>query len=211
MDAGSTGLSSGFVLAALIAAVLLLERIGGLDQVSRRLFQVALAVAIAFATIAATTAFVRTPEYPAEEQSSSTFDSQSEEQEQLEFFEKVNNRGATRMMIHFAVGVVALVAGVYATRRWPTVALGALLGGVLLIIFGGARGGGSDDFNPLTAYFAAASGAINATVGQRSQSVDIVSFVVFLGGALGLLALGLLEWDEPRPATAVEPPAEAAP
>lgn len=216
---GANGLGSGFVLAVLIAAVLVVERIGGIDQLSRRLFQVALAVAIAFAAIAGTTAFIRAPEYEEADSSFSSssdedFDEQQEdeEEEQREFFEKLANRSATRTMIHFAVGVVALVAGVAALRRWPTTALAAMLGGALLVIFGGVRGGSADDLNPLTAYFAAYSDAVGATLGQRSMTVGVVNFVVMLAGALGLLALGLLQWDEPRRASgATEPPAEMVP
>jgi hypothetical protein len=71
------GLQSGLVLAAIVVAVLFADRLGGSDQLVRRIFQLALAASIAFAVIAGTTAGIRPPQYPDNASGSSSSSSSS--------------------------------------------------------------------------------------------------------------------------------------
>lgn len=204
MDIGAS-LQSGFVLAAIVAAVLVARHLGGGDEIARRFYQIIVAAAIAFAVVGGTTAFIRPPEY---EESSFSDDFEDEDEEQLEFFEEAAGRAAVRAMVHYAAGIIAVGVSLALLRRMPTIGLGVLLSGVLLVLFGGAVGGGSDSADPLSAYFAAFGGLL-AAFGRPSQVVDIAHFAVLAVGALALLAVGVLQWEQPEPASVPEtaPPA----
>lgn len=216
-SAGSGNLQSGFVLAIVLAAFFFAERLGGSDQLAKRAFQVGLGVVLAFAVIAGTTAFVRTPSAPASllESSFSTSDSSSSPQS-LENAKDYNrdaaNHESARDMIHAGAGVLLLVAGLAALKRWPATSLAGALGGLLLILFGGVRAPapGSDQTG-LNAFFSLYSSLVGGVFGGPSRGVEIAHFVVLAGAAVVLLAFGLMRWDarsEPPPTIAPEGSAE---
>ena len=201
---GSGSLQSGFVLAALVAAVLFVERLGGADELVRRLFQVSLAAAIAFAVISGTGATIRPPDYPDNSSGlsgSSSSSSSSENKEQRAFFEDLANRNAAVTSIHFGLGVAALIAGILLLRRRATIALAFALGGLLLVLFGGvASSSDSSNSNPLTALFSVYAGALGGVIGKGSIVADCARFGVFAGGVVVLTLFGLWKWDT-APAT----------
>jgi hypothetical protein len=225
---GSANLQSGFVLAAIIAAFLFADRLGGSDQLARRVYQVALGVTIAFLAISATAAFLRQPDVPkglesssfSESSSSSSSDSGSpsfsdgggsstsdgRQQEQKDFLHDVADRNAQATTIHAALGLIVLIAGLAALRRAPTVALGGALGGLLLLLFGGVHGA-SDNANPLTSFLGIYASLLGAASGGSSRWIDIAHFILLLGGAVALLAFGLLRWD--REAESQQPAANS--
>ena len=215
MDAGSGGLQSGFVLAAIVAAILFAERFGGTEQLARRIFQLALATSIVFAVIAGTTAFIRPPSYPANASGSSPFSSSSdsgssaESKEQQAFLRKVTDRDAAATSVHFALGVLGVVIGSALLRRWRTGSLAIAVGGLLLVLFGGIRCGNGNGSNPIEALFSSYFSAIGAVVGTASRRTDIIRFALFTAGAVVLLGFGLWRWDTSADSDA--PAAHAAP
>lgn len=200
------GLQSGFVFAVIVAAVLAASHLGGHEEIGKRLFQLALAVTFAFAVISATDAFIRNPTV---DESESILES-SDDEESYEAIEDLADRSSLRRMVQFAAGVVALVIGLSYLRRYAVTALALTLGGVLLILFGGAvrdsqEGGGLD------AYYALYTSLLTSIIGQASRIVDIAEFVVLAAGAGALIFLSLRTWDIPdRPgdvqATSEPPP-----
>lgn len=214
-SAGSGNLQSGFVLAIVLAAFFFAERLGGSDQLAKRAFQVGLGVVLALAVIAGTTAFVRTPSAPASlmQNSFGSSDSSNQSLQPVKDYSRdAANHDSTRDMIHAGVGVLLLVGGIAALKRMPATALGAALGGLLLILFGGVRTPTpSADQTGLNAFFSLYSSLIGGVIGGPSRGVDIAHFVVLAGAAVVLYSFGLICWDarrEPQ-AAAVEPGATA--
>jgi hypothetical protein len=185
-------LQSGFVLAVLVAAVLLVDRIGGAPELARRLFQVALGVLIAFTVFGGTAAFIRMPEY---NEASSGFSSSDEDSEQQEVFEDISNRNSAKSSIHLGAGVVALVLGIAWLRRLATLSLSAVLGGVLLILFGGMTQPPSSTDALGLLY----STLLGAALGSTGQPAAIAHFVMLLGGSIALLFFGYTQWDRAQP------------
>lgn len=185
----SAGLQSGFVIAVVIGAILLAEHLGGPGEVARRLFQVALAVAVTLAVVSGTTAFIRPPEYDDVESAFESFDEDSRG-----FYEEAADRETARGIIQFTLGVALVALGALRLRSHQTTSLGVVLGGVLLLLFGGTSGG--DGADPFSGYLAAFSTVMMGVIGS-SQQFDIAAFVVTTGGALALLAVGVWYWDAP--------------
>lgn len=217
-------MQSGFVLAAVLGAVLFAGRLGGTDEVARRIYQVALGATLAFVVMAGVIAFIRPPSAPAglltgssssSSSSSSSFQEQdtssSKEQDAVKAYLKdLADHGATTRSVRAGVGLLILIGGLAALRRRPTVALGAALGGLLLVLLGGSAatgggGGGSDIFSSLLGVYA---GLLGAAMGASSRGLDIAHFGVLAGGAVALLLFGLIRWDADG---AVEAVPETAP
>jgi hypothetical protein len=192
------GIQSGFVLAAIVAAVLFASRLGGGEEVARRVYQVALGVLLAFAVISATTAFIRAPELPDALRESSFESSQDEDELQYEFFEDVANRNSAATTTHAGAGAFALLAGLFLLQRLRTISLGIALGGLLLILFGGVTASGANT-DPSTFFLAAYSSLLTSTIGAASRGLDIVHFVVLAGSTVALLMFGYTRWDETAP------------
>jgi hypothetical protein len=208
MDGSTGGLQSGIVLAAIVAAVLFADRFGGADQIAQRIFQLALAATLAFVVMSGTLAFIRPPAFPDQagssfSSSSDSFDSGSSSSStdsansdvQLRYFRDVANRDAARSSAHFGAGVILLVTGIGALRRWKTSGLGIATAGLLLVLFGGVHTGSTDSSNPLTSLYSSLFSAFGAIAGTASKRTDIIRFAVFGGGAVALLALGTWKWD----------------
>jgi hypothetical protein len=196
-------LQSGFVLAAIIAAVLLVSRIGGTDELLRRIYQVAVGVIIAFTAFAATTAFIRPPDVDVAALSDS-FDDEA----QTEFLEDTARRDAVATTVHAGIGIVALLLGLLSYRRLSVLPLGVAVGGLLLLLFGGSTGGATEGADPFGGFLGLFGSFFNAVAGV-SQTVDVVHFIVLLSGAVALLAFGYTEWEEEAMRRTSPPPAEA--
>lgn len=217
---GSGNLQSGFVLAIVLAAFFFAERLGGSQELGKRVFQVGLGVVLAFTVIAGTTAFVRAPSAPASLLESTFNGSGESSSESLESAKDFNrdaaNHDSARMTIHAGVGALLLVAGIAGLRRWPVTTLACALGGLLLILFGGVRTPtqGADQTG-LNAFLSVYSSLIGGVFGGPSRSVDIVHFVVLAGAVVVMLALGFMRWDgqpEQTPAAVEsEAPAQGGP
>lgn len=190
------GLQSGFVFAVIVAALLAANQLGGPEEIIKRFFQLALAVTVAFAVISGTEAFVRNST-PTESSSIFGSDFDTDEEESLEYFEDSADRTSLRRMIQFAAGIVSLVGGVFLLRRFAVTGLALALGGVLLILFGGAVRDGSEG-NALDGYLSIFTSLISSIIGQPSRLVDISEFVVLAAGAVVLLLVGLRTWDMPE-------------
>lgn len=214
---GSGNLQSGFVLAIVLAAFLFAERLGGTDQLVKRVFQVGLGVVLAFAVIGGTTAFVRSPKLPSALEQGSSFSSSdgsssSSDNSQVaqDYFRKVANRDSAKHTIHVGVGVLLLVAGIAALGRWPVTAPGGALGGLLLVLFGGVRTATTGaDQTGLNALFSIYSSLFGSVLGSPARMVDVAHFIVLLGAAAFLVTFGLMRWDMPPRSKGTQPPAPA--
>jgi hypothetical protein len=183
-------LQSGFVLAAILAAVLLVSRIGGTDELLRRIYQVALGVIIVFTAFAGTTAFIRPPDIDASALSGSFDDEAS-----ADFLEDTARRDAVATTVHAGIGVVALLLGLLSYRRMTVLPLAVALGGLLLLLFGGSTTAPSAPSDPFGGLFGIFGSVLGAVAGV-SQTVDVVHFIVLLSGGIALLAFGYTEWEE---------------
>ncbi|HYM15689.1 MAG TPA: hypothetical protein VEZ14_09025 [Dehalococcoidia bacterium] len=156
-----------FVAAVLVAALLAYDRLGGNDEVARRLYQVGLAVSLAFLVLSATAAFVRLNNSPA---IAATYPNDTTD---------VANRLAASAGIDYALGVVFLILGIVLLRTYHTLPLGFVLGGVFLIFTGGGGGG-------IISTSALAQIQFTAT-----QNVDVFVFGAAVVGTIALISYGL--------------------
>lgn len=209
VDAG--GLQSGFVLAVIIIAVLFAERLGGTAELAKRAFQVALGVALALLAMSATAALVRPPEAPEELLESGgifgdSFDSLQADEQAAEarglLREAAQNASEVRT-IHLGLGVAFFVGGLAALARLSVLPVGAMLGGILLLLFGSPAAAPSPTLGD---FFGAILGAFLPTVAgiEAGQAHDIAQFAVLLAGVCVLAAVGYRRWERP-PAVRAEP------
>ena len=135
-----SGLQSGFVLAVIIAAVLLANNLGGGAGLARKAAQVALGLALMMLVFSATTAFHGAPDVPID-QMESIFESDGPE----EFLEASRDSAARSSQvgtIHIGLGIIFVALGVVVFTKLGGLTPGLLLGGVLLILLGAPEGGG---------------------------------------------------------------------
>ena len=175
-------LESGFVLAVIVAALLIADRVGGSPELGRRFYQVALGATVAITVVAFTTAVIR----PADDASTVTdvFTGGTSDSDGLGSLEDEADRQSARNMVRLGAGVVAIMAGLALTKRWGTLPLGFLLGGLILILFG-SNADFAADYSSL--FFAAVS--------RGSAEVDAVNFVVTAALTLVLGWYGYMEWE----------------
>ena len=213
----SAGLQSGFVMAAVLGAVLFAGRLGGGDEVARRVFQVALGVLVAFLAISATTAFLRPPEAPetlfGDSSGSSGFEDgsgsfEAQQDEQYEYIEDVANHNAAAKTMHAGAGIIALLAGLVFLRRFRTLSLGVAVGGLLLILFGGTADGGGASADLSSIFLGAYASLFSSAFGSASRELDIAHFVLMLGGTAALLLFGYTQFDAPDAGAAAESTSE---
>jgi hypothetical protein len=161
---------TGFVAAVLIAAVLVYDRLGGNDELSRRLFQVGLAISLAFVVLSATAAFFRIGSVDG----GVAFGNASNGALPTD----AANRLVSATTVQYGLGVAFLVAGLAMLRRYHTLPLGFVLAGVFLLFMGGSDGGATTE-------------TTLARLGiQSSQKVNVVAFATAVGGTIVLLAYG---------------------
>ncbi|HXF51282.1 MAG TPA: hypothetical protein VNM43_06340 [Dehalococcoidia bacterium] len=202
-------LQSGFVLAALVVAVLFAERLGGTAELAKRVYQVALGVALVLLTLSATTAFVRPPTAPEDllEQgvffgdSFETDVSEEEDEEARRLLRETAQNVSEVRTIHIGVAVVFVLAGLVLTARMTVLPLAGLLGGVLLLLVSGIQDGrpatAGDFFSAVFNVFLPSFESV-----QAGRTHDIVMFVVLLAGVAALGAFGYMRWER----TATAPP-----
>lgn len=188
-------LGSGFVLAVIVAAVLLVDRLGGSDELARRLFQIALAGAIAFTVVSGANAAIRI-----NSGSDSVFSSDSGDDDTQDQIDRV----IARQTAQFGAGVVVLLAGLATMRSGRTIPLAGVLGGLLLILFSGAGGSASS-----AGFYGLFLGQLGAAA---SAEMALISFLVFFGGTAFLLWFGFRQYEGGRAQVAAsedwsEPPA----
>lgn len=188
-------LGSGFVLAVIVAAVLLVDRLGGSDELARRLFQIALAGAIAFTVVSGANAAIRI-----DSGSDSVFSSDSGDDDTRDQIDRV----IARQTAQFGAGVVALLAGLATMRSGRTIPLAGVLGGLLLVLFSGAGGSASS-----AGFYGLFLGQLGAAA---SAEMALISFLVFFGGTAFLLWFGFRQYEGGRATVAAsedwsEPPA----
>jgi len=197
---GASNLQSGFVVAVLIAAVLLAGRLGGDEALSRRAVQVAIGVALTLTVFAGTTAFLRAPEAPEGSLFAGDFTNEREAErfadKLSDFAEDSAQRSSEIGSVHLGIALVLIIAGAALQRSLRVIPAGVLLGGVLLLILGSSPVGGLEN---LLGGFGAVFGSVSP--GDAGQTRDIVRFVVLAGGTILLLEFVFWQWESaPAPA-----------
>jgi hypothetical protein len=214
---GVAGLQSGFVLAVILLAVFLADRLGGPAQLTKRAFQVALGLGLAFLVLSGTTAFDRPPAVPEELQQSimsgvSFGDEEDEQTTQLyqdSGRETAQNASEVRT-IHVGMGFVLVLGALLLFARLKVIPLAVMLGGLLLLLFGGpqAPGQGLGGLNDIySMIFSLMTPVLSG--GGAGQARDIAYFVVLLVGVVGLAGCGFLVWERAEAGTQSEPAAQS--
>jgi hypothetical protein len=121
-------LNSGFVIAVLIAGLFLSQRFGGDVEWARRMYQIALGAAFAFAVLTGSGAFIL------QDLGSDDFSSDD--------ISDAGNRYALASTVNFVAGFLGVLFGLAGLSRQRTVPLGILFGGLLLIAGAGTTGFG---------------------------------------------------------------------
>ncbi len=184
-----TGLQSGFVVAVLIAAVLLANKLGGSAALAQRACQVALGVALMMLVFSATAAFHGPQDLPLEDLAAMLdFDDQF-----LEMSGQSAQRNSEVGTIHIGLGLIFVMLGVVLLHRLKVIAPSMLLGGVLLILLGAPSGGSVA--SPLNVVFGLLGGVMPGLVSETGNARDIARFVVLLVGVVLLAVLIHLRWD----------------
>ena len=214
-SSGVAGLQSGFVLAVILLAVFLADRLGGPAQLTKRAYQVALGVALAFLVVSATTAFDRPPAVPEDLQRSimSGVSFGDEEDEQTTQLYQDSGRETAQTAsevrtIHVGMGFVLVLGALLLFARLKVIPLAVMLGGLLLLLFGGPQAPGQGA-GGLTDFYSLMLGATGRALGGggAGQARDIAYFVVLLVGVVGLAGCGFLVWEWGKAATEPEAPA----
>jgi hypothetical protein len=171
-----------FVVAAIVAAILFADYAGGREEVARRLYQVTTGFALAFAVLAATTAFLPLPEGP--DLSSIAVIGEYGTGDLAPSTDRVKEIAA----VHAAIAIALVLLGLAGTRRVATVGLAAALGGLLLLLASGDGSEAASALNSITSIFGS---------GESDQARDIAYFAVLAVGSLLLLLYGYKRWDAP--------------
>lgn len=158
-------IQSGIALAVIIGAVLLVDQLGGTDEMARRLYQVALGVALAYFVVSAATFFV--------------------EPNSFGDTNKETNRQLALTAIEFTLGIFSVLVGIAGLRRWRTVPLGIAVGGMILLLSPGAPTNA-----PLVSYLFASQGVKEASRGFQLTNVALSGLA--LGAAIWF---GFAQWD----------------
>ena len=160
-------LQSTFVMAVIIGALLLADRLGGSDEYGRRMYQVALAVALGLTVISGTAAFIL---------------EHGDADSLFAGDEDGDNTGVNRLLMSSAaqigLAVAMLIYGISMLRRWTTVAPAFVTGGVLLLFVGGTVA----DVTPLLFFAAAGAEADRSVAILHFAVVAIVTALVLLYG-----------------------------
>ncbi len=203
---GALNLQSGFVIAVIIAAVFVANRLGGDGVLAQRAMQVAIGVALVLLVFSATTAFDGPPSAPSQDFVFGFDEAEAEEVEEelTQFGRESAERTSEVGTIHLGLGIILVAAGVALFRRLRAIPPGFLLGGILLLLLGApAEGGLGDLFGGLGSFF----GPSFPGGGEAGTGREIARFVVLLVGTLALLGATYWRWELPL----AEGEADAAP
>ncbi len=200
---GSVNLQSGFVLAVVLAAVLFAGYAGVHTELGVRILQVAIGVLLAFAVVAGSTAFIRSSNPPV-----NTSTDASSQAADRQFIHDVNKKATIASTVNAGVGIFALIIGLGLLRRFRTVPFGLLLGGLLLVLFGGvSTTAGSAGGDATTALSVSYLTLLGTYLGQSDRATDIAHFIVLALGAAAVLAYAFYDFEDWTGAT---PPPEPA-
>ncbi len=209
---GALNLQSGFVIAVIIAAVFVANRLGGDGALAQRAMQVAIGVALVLLVFSATTAFDGPPSAPNRDISGFGIEDEEETQEEFTAFaEESAERNSEVGTIHVGLGIIFVSLGVALFRWLRAIPTGFLLGGTLLLLLGAPPSGTGELLVSSLGLFGAAFPGGEAEVGTGR---DIARFVVLLVGTLALLGATYWRWELPptegeaaaAPATPPGPP-----
>ena len=196
---GVLSLQSGIVVAVLIAAVLLAERLGGDDDLARKGSQIAVGLVITLAVFAGTAAFMGSPDPPATDAGvfgGGTSENQQEQEEYKAFLKDSAQRASEAGTVHIGLGITLVAIGGAAVRRLKAIPAALLLGGILLVLLGAAPTGGGSGTDTLSLIYAGLLGQVT----DAGQARDIVRFVVLLAGTALLLGFIIWRWEARPPA-----------
>ena len=204
---GTLSLQSGIVVAALIAAVLLADRLGGDEGLSRKATQLALAFAITLTVFSGTAAFIRAPDAPESEEG--LFDGSAEQEEQLQDFLKDSaERDSEAGSLHLGIGLALAATGGALLRRLKAVPIGLMFGGILLLLLGAAPQSGTAGLDVTNAIYA----PLLSVAKDAGQARDVIRFFVLLAGTALILGFAVFRWElPPGKGVVAEPPAPATP
>ena len=192
---GALNLQSGFVIAVIIAAVFVANRLGGDGALAQGGIQVAIGLALLLLVFSATTAFHDPPEAPSQEFSDFGFEDEEEFQEEFTAFaEESAERNSEVGTIHVGLGIIFVALGVALFRWLRAIPPGFLLGGTLLLLLGAPPSGAGELFASSFGIFGAVFPGGEAEAGTGR---DIARFVVLLGGTLILLWTAFWRWELP--------------
>ena len=175
-----------FVVAAIVAAILLADRLGS-ETLPRRLYQVSLGFALVFVVVGGTGAFMRSE---GGSLFSSLLSGQANAGAQVGGGGPSADKAVERASVQAGIALLFLLAGFLTFRRYTTLPLAFVLGGLLLLLASG--GSGSGDFS---SSLSSLSGIFGGLFGQARQSRDITYFVVLMVGTLLLIGYGYQEWE----------------
>jgi len=159
-------MDTGFLAAVLVAAVLLYDRLGGNQELSRRLFQIGLAVSLIFVVISGAEAFIRA------DTAQGGFVTGTDAP-------AAANRVIAINAVQYGFGAGFLIAGLTMMRRYHTVPMSLALSGVFLLLTGPAWTN---------------SGVAPLLLGQFAQSTqkfEVGAFVTAVVGTIVLLGYGM--------------------
>ncbi len=196
--ASAAGLQSGFVLAVILAAVFFAEKLGGTGQLAQRGYQVALGLVVTFLVLSATKAFDRAPELEGDALTqffdSGGLDGDGGQEQEIAFFTDTAQNASEVRTIHAGLGIAVVVAGLALLSRFRVVPLGLVVGGVLLLLFGGVQPGNQAS-DPFSLYLGALGPLVGSLFGLVGQARDIAHFAVLLAGAGALAGFGYWQWE----------------
>ncbi len=184
IDLPASSLQSGFVLAVIIAAVLLANHLGGSEGLMRKAAQVALGLALMMLVFTSTTIFYEASSVPLDE-----LDVMYESD--MEMFEAVSDsagRNADVGTIHIGLGIIFVALGVALYRKLGAITPGLLLGGLLLILLG-APDIGNQQSDPLYGLYGLLLGTLPGSLGDAGTAREIARFAVLAAGTLLLAGL----------------------
>lgn len=187
------GLQSGIVLAAIIAVVLLADRLGGGAALAQRIAQVALGLALLLTVFSATTAFHPPPDASLADLESMFGSSFGSEEALTEQWSENAQRNSEVGTIHIGVGILFVLLGLVLLGRVPVISPAFLLGGVLTMLLGApAQGGGLDQ---LTGVVGLLNTVVPSALSDAGNARDVVRFVVLLVGVVLLAGTMYFLWE----------------
>jgi hypothetical protein len=208
---GVLSLQSGFVVAVIIAAVLLVDRLGGYEDLARKACQVALGIVITLTVFAGTASLIRLPDLP---ESAGIFDvgtseSQDEQEELEQFIKDSAKKSSEAGTIHLGIGIALIAVGGLALLRLRVIPASLILGGILLVLLGAAPSEGGTRNDALSLLYAPFLGYAT----DPGQAHDAARFIVLLVGTVVLLGFISWRWEVPPPAESPTtlPPGPATP
>lgn len=193
------GLKSGFVLATIIIAVLLADRLGGTAILTRRAFQIALGIALALVVVSGTAAFHPPPDVPENLGTDIVIGgSEEDEDDSLRLYEEFSsdnaNNTSENQTILMGSGIALLLGALALVKRLRVLPLSIAAGGLLLLLFGAPVGEGLDGTggDSLGAFYSLFAPIFS---GKAEQARAIAQFIVLAIGTAAMVGVGYRLWE----------------